>query len=654
MKFATLNDALIERRSSARTIHYIEGENNERALPFGELHSRALGLLHHFQACGATPGSEMILLLDSNAQFVDVFWACILGNLIAVPLAPGATDEHKLKFFRVLDKLKQPHLCTDGKIHSRLAAFAAGTPMEAALARMKSKTVFIDRIDDISRPGKPHAAVPDDIAFVQYSSGSTSEPKGVALTHHNLLTNIAAIAQGINLTESDSGLSWMPLTHDMGLIGFHLTPFVMNVTHHLMSTAAFVRRPQLWLAQASEKQATILCSPNFGYRHFLKTFKPDKAAALDLKPVRVLFNGAEPISVELCEEFLGAMAPYGLARSAMFPVYGLAEASLAATFPPPGTGYATVTVRRDALTIGKPVQAATPGDAQATTLVLVGQPVVGCQLRIADDANNTLSADTVGHVLIRGDNVTRGYYRDPAATTASISEDGWLVTGDLGFVSAAGLAITGRAKEILFVSGQNYYPQDLEAVIEKNAGIELGKVAVCGARADNAATDEVLAFVLYRGELTAFLDTVKAVRKAVNEHIGIVVGHVIPVAKIPKTTSGKIQRYLLADAYQKGEFNDVLATLHQLTASAADAVPEAHSEIERNLKQICDAFLTDRPVGVHDNIFELGTSSLTLAQIYQRIDAIYPGQLEVTDFFDYPTIAELAKYLDGRLHTARA
>jgi|KBSMisStaDraftv2_1062788.scaffolds.fasta_scaffold131575_1 acyl-CoA synthetase (AMP-forming)/AMP-acid ligase II len=654
MKFATLNDALIERRSSARTIHYIEGENNERALPFGELHSRALGLLHHFQACGATPGSEMILLLDSNAQFVDVFWACILGNLIAVPLAPGATDEHKLKFFRVLDKLKQPHLCTDGKIHSRLAAFAAGTPMEAALARMKSKTVFIDRIDDISRPGKPHAAVPDDIAFVQYSSGSTSEPKGVALTHHNLLTNIAAIAQGINLTESDSGLSWMPLTHDMGLIGFHLTPFVMNVTHHLMSTAAFVRRPQLWLAQASEKQATILCSPNFGYRHFLKTFKPDKAAALDLKPVRVLFNGAEPISVELCEEFLGAMAPYGLARSAMFPVYGLAEASLAATFPPPGTGYATVTVRRDALTIGKPVQAATPGDAQATTLVLVGQPVVGCQLRIADDANNTLSADTVGHVLIRGDNVTRGYYRDPAATTASISEDGWLVTGDLGFVSAAGLAITGRAKEILFVSGQNYYPQDLEAIIEKNAGIELGKVAVCGARADNAATDEVLAFVLFRGELTEFLDTVKAVRKAVNEHIGIVVSHVIPVAKIPKTTSGKIQRYLLADAYQKGEFNDILATLHQLTASAADAVPEAHSEIERNLKQICDAFLTDRPVGVHDNIFELGTSSLTLAQIYQRIDAIYPGQLEVTDFFDYPTIAELAKYLDGRLHTARA
>jgi acyl-CoA synthetase (AMP-forming)/AMP-acid ligase II len=654
MNFATLNDALIERRSSTRTVQYLEGENNERALPFSELHSRALGLLHHFQSCGATPGSEMILLLDSNAQFVDAFWACILGNLIAVPLAPGATDEHKLKFFRVLGKLKQPHLCTDGKIHARLGAFAADTPMASALERIKAHTVFIDRIDDISQPGRPHAAVPDDIAFVQYSSGSTSEPKGVALTHRNLLTNINAIAQGIKLTEADVGLSWMPLTHDMGLIGFHLTPFVMNVSHHLMSTAVFVRRPQSWLTQASDKRATILCSPNFGYRHFLKTFKPDKSTALDLTRVRILFNGAEPISVELCEEFLGAMAPFGLAPSAMFPVYGLAEASLAATFPEPGTGYTTIIVRRDALTVGKAVEPAKSGDPQATTLVLVGQPVTGSELRIADDARTALPFNAVGHVLIRGDNVTRAYYRDTASTETAISADGWLDTGDLGFVSPAGLAITGRAKEILFVSGQNYYPQDLEAVIEKNARIELGKVAVCGVRPDHAATDEVLAFVLYRGELAEFLDTVKAVRKGVNEHIGIVVSHVIPVAKIPKTTSGKTQRYLLADAYQKGEFNDVLAELHQLTASLADAAPEAHSEIERNLKQICDAFLTDRPVGVHDNIFELGTSSLTLAQIYQRIEAIYPGQLEVTDFFDYPTIAELAQYLEGRLKTAHA
>ena len=654
MNFATLNEALAARRSSNRAIHYIDGENNERTLPFSQFHARASGLLHHFQSCGASPGSEMVLLVDRNEQFIDAFWACVLGNIIAVPLAPGATDEHRLKFFRVLRKLKQPHLCTDQKTFARLATYAADNALAADLERIKPATVFLDQLDDISRPGRTHTPRPDDIAFVQYSSGSTSEPKGVALTHRNLITNIAAIAHGINLSEADSGLSWMPLTHDMGLIGFHLTPFVMNVSHYLMSTAVFVRRPQLWLLKATEKKATMLCSPNFGYRHFLKTFDVDKTAALDLSHVRILFNGAEPISVELCREFLAALAPYGLRPSTMFPVYGLAEASLAVSFPQPGTGYATTTVNRDALSVGKEVEFVTADDPRAVTFVLVGHPVLDCEVRVASNANTALPDNTVGHVQIRGDNVSRGYYQDPQSTRAAISAEGWLDTGDLGFLSDGSLAITGRSKEILFVSGQNYYPHDLEAVIEKHTGIELGKATICGVRPDNAATDDVLAFVLHRGELRDFLTTVKNVRKCVNEHIGIVVSHVIPVGKIPKTTSGKIQRYLLAAEYQKGEFGEVLAKLHELVAVSSGAVPEAHSEIEKNLQEICDAFLKDKPIGVHDNIFELGTSSLTLAQIYQRIESVYPGQLEVTDFFDYPTIAELAKYLERRLKSAHA
>jgi acyl carrier protein len=255
-------------------------------------------------------------------------------------------------------------------------------------------------------------------------------------------------------------------------------------------------------------------------------------------------------------------------------------------------------------------------------------------------------------VQIRGDNVSRGYYEDPASTRAALSADGWLDTGDLGFVGSGGLVITGRSKEILFVSGQNYYPHDIEAVIEKHAGIELGKAAVCGVRPENAATDEVLAFILYRGALRDFITIANNVRRSVNEHAGIVVSHVIPVGKFPKTTSGKIQRYLLAASYQKGEFDEILAELRDLAAASAGAESDASTEIENTLKEICDSFLKDKPIGVHDNIFEFGTSSLTLAQIYQRIETLYPGLLEVTDFFDYPTIAELAKYLEKRVAAA--
>ncbi len=654
IEFKTLSDALAARGNSTQSIGYIDGEHSERVLPLRELHGRALGLLHHFQSLGAVPGSEMIIFVDSNEQFIDAFWACVLGNIIAVPLAPGINDEHRLKFLRVLRTLKRPHLCSDEKIYARLAAFAAANGHGPELVKLESATLFLDQLDDISQPGKAHAPQPDDIAFVQYSSGSTSAPKGVALTHRNLTTNIAAIVRGAAIGPQDATLSWMPLTHDMGLIGFHLTPLLADITQYLMPTALFVRRPLLWLAKASEKRATLLCSPNFGYRHFLKSYRPEKTTSLDLSPVRLLFNGAEPISIELCGEFLAQMAPSGLKAQSMFPVYGLAEASLAVTFPPPETPYATLTVNRDTLGVGATVEPVSADHARAVTLACVGNPVEGCSVLVADSEGRSLPANTVGRVLIRGDNVTRGYYQDPHSTQETISVDGWLDTGDLGFSSQAGFVITGRIKEILFVSGQNYYPQDLETALDRHAGVELGKAAACAARPPQGEADEVLMFVLYRDALEEFVPLAKRVRKCINEQIGIVVNHVIPVGRIPKTTSGKIQRYLLAQAYQAGEYNTVIAALQAHLAKVSGALSAEHSEVEAILKEICNTFLKDKPIEVNDNIFELGTSSLTLAQIYQRIEIIYPGQIEVTDFFDYPTIAELAKYLERRLASAHA
>ena len=654
IEFGTLNEALAARSGSKHAVHYVEGEGRERVVRLDELNQRALGLLHHFQSRGTRPGSEMIVFVDSNEQFVDAFWACLAGGIIAVPLAPGLNDEHRLKFLRVLRRLQQPHLCTDEKTFARLRAFAAAEGLASELGRLEKATVFLDQLDDISTPGKAHKPHPDDIAFVQYSSGSTSEPKGVALTHRNLTSNIRAIIRGAEIGIRDSTLSWMPLTHDMGLIGFHLTPLLADIPQYLLPTALFIRRPLLWLTLAADKRATLLCSPNFGYRHFLKAYKPEKAPALDLSRVRLVFNGAEPIAPELCAEFLAQLAPAGLKPTGMFPVYGLAEASLAVSFPKPGTPYVSIHVDRRTLGLGTSVKTAAAGDPHAVTLVCVGAPVDGCELQITARDEKALPAGTVGRILIRGDNVTRGYYRDPSTTSEYISDAGWLDTGDLGFISPQGLVVTGRMKDVLFVNGQNYYPQDLEAILDQHAGIELGKAAVCGVRPPHAEADEVLAFVLHRGELADFPALARRARKSISEQTGVAVDHVVPVSRIPKTTSGKIQRYLLAQAYEAGEFEPVLATLQtDAEANAADA-PAAATAIETSLKEICDSYIKDKPIGVNDNIFELGTSSLTLAQIYQRIESVYPGQIEVTDFFDYPTIAELARYLEKRLAIAQA
>jgi len=650
--FPTLVEALDAAAATAHGVNFIAGETSERRVPYAELRGRALGVLAHLQKAGAEAGSQTIILVDGLAPFVDAFWACVLGRIIAVPLAPGAADDHKAKFFRVLDRLREPHLATERKVYERLETYAQANGLTDSLKRLERRVVFMDEITDLTRHGVQHPATPFDVAFVQFSSGSTSEPKGVVLTHRNLMTNIAAIAAGVGARTDDASLSWMPLTHDMGLIGFHLAPLVSGVEHWLMPTALFVRRPGLWLAKSAEHRVTVTCSPNFGYMHYLKSHDAARAAALDLSAVRVIFNGAEPIAADLCQRFLDALAPARLSPGVMFPVYGLAEASLAVTFPRVGAPLSTVTLAREALGPGDAVRMVPPDGERAVELVRLGTPVADCEVRIADAAGGPSALGTVGRILIRGGNVSASYYDDAALTAASRTPDGFLDTGDVGVMLDGELVVTGRIKEILFVGGQNHYPQDIELVLAQHAGIELGRAAAAGVRAAHAATDDVLVFVLAKGDdLPAFAAQARTVRRVVTERMGLPVAAVIPVRQFPKTTSGKVQRFALANDYENGRFGDVLARLRELESTHGDAAADgaAGSDVERTLLSICQATIGNRALAPDDNLFELGTGSLTLAQIYEKVEAAYPGRLEVTDFFEYPTVRAMAGYLSQKL-----
>jgi acyl-CoA synthetase (AMP-forming)/AMP-acid ligase II len=652
--FATLTDALDALSTSARGICYIAGETSERRVSYVELRSRALGLLQHLQEAGARPGTHTVILVDGLAPFVDTFWACMLGRVVAVPLAPGNAEEHKAKFFRVLERLPSATLATERKVFDRLRTYAADSGLSDRLAHLERRTVFLDEIADVAVPGVEHRATPDDVAFIQFSSGSTSEPKGVILTHRNLTANIGAIAAGIGARPDDASLSWMPLTHDMGLIGFHLTPLFEGVDHWLMPTALFVRRPGLWPAKVSEHRVSVTCSPNFGYMHYLKSHDAAKVAQLDLSPVRIIFNGAEPIAADLCRDFLAALAPAGLAPNVMFPVYGLAEASLAVTFPAVGAPLAVETLARGALGPGDVVRAVDASADDAVELVRVGRPVSGCELRIADPLGNAVAPGTVGRVLIRGDNVSPGYYDDPELTSATRTPDGFLDTGDLGTLRGGELVITGRIKDILFIAGQNHYPQDIEFLLAEHAGIELGRAAAAGVRPPHAATDDVLVFLLSKGDdLAAFAQTARVVRRVINERMGIPVAAVLPVRQFPKTTSGKVQRFALARDFESGRFAEVQAELVRLDEGSRSPAAALASDLEQSLLAICQSAMPNRTLSPDDNLFELGTGSLTLAQIYEKVEATYPGYLEVTDFFEYPTVRAMAVFLASRQQEAR-
>jgi acyl-CoA synthetase (AMP-forming)/AMP-acid ligase II/aryl carrier-like protein len=648
MKYTTLTDILESNRDVERAVTYVEGENAERRVSFGEVHARALGILHHLQAKGAQRGDKLIIFLSNNEQFLDAFWAAIAGGIVPVPLAVGISDEHRHKLLRVARKIGRPLLYTDAKNLERLQALAAEVGESELMAEIKSRTFLVESISDISRQAKLYKAAPEDLAFIQFSSGSTSEPKGVMLTHRNLIANMTGARLVDKYQESDVGFSWMPLTHDMGLIGFYLILFATRSHINLMPTDLFVRRPLLWLQLASKKRATLTSSPNFGYRHFLKVLGGRRLENVDLSCIRGIYNGAEPISVELVNEFMQTLAYTGLKHSAMYPVYGLAEACLAVAFPEHGADYRWIRANRHKLGVGVKIEV-NPADArEVIELMCVGRPLPNMEVRIADDAHAPLADGHVGHILIRGPNVTRGYFADPEATAAALDAQGWLDTGDLGVFHEGGLYIAGRSKDIIFINGQNYYPHDLENIAQRAPGLDLNKVVTAGVAKPGAQGEELVVFVLHRGDLPAFLATVAAVNRLINEHTGIEVSHVIPVKRIPKTTSGKVQRHLLEKSYRDGEFDADIAALETLRSSHAGSHVSG-SELETRLQAIAEAALPGKRIEVTDNLFEIGASSLKLIEIHENIDRDYPGLIDLTELFDHPTIADLAKHLQGKL-----
>jgi len=627
-------DALRKQSAGESGIRFLRSGDRESLVPYAELLSRASGLLGRFQQQGLQPGDPVILFVRNNVAFIDAFWACQLGGLVPVPLSAGVYTEYLHKLLSVMSRFPAPFLFTERELLQRLRKADDSKTVSA------QRVCLLEDIEQLDAEGVHHPAQSEDTALIQFSSGSTGEPKGVVLTHANLLANIRAISSAAGISADDSTLSWMPLSHDMGLVGFHLVPLFNGLNQVLMDTEVFIRRPARWLDCAHQYHSSLLCSPNFGYQHYLKSVAQAEDS-LDLSAVRLIFNGAEPVSASVCRDFARRLAVAALDANVFYPVYGLAEASLAVTFPAPGQDLQSLEIPVHKMSVGDHV---VPGahSGRSVELVCLGHPVDGCELRICDGKGSALTDYRIGHVQIRGANVTRGYYQCRACDAAAFV-DGWLDTGDLGLMSERGLYITGRARDVLFVSGQNWYPQDLEQVLQQAAGLQAGKVAVSAVRDPANAEDQLLVFVQFRREPVAFVNCVQQVQSALAEHAGLHAHAVIPVNSIPRTTSGKLQRYRLVEAFEQGDYTDVLVSLQSLLEGEGSA--SVGSDVGRQLLDICRQVFPDRDIKPDQNLFELGADSLMLVKMHEEIDAHFPGKVEVTDLFDYPTISSLASYI---------
>ncbi|MEQ4486850.1 condensation domain-containing protein, partial [Cohnella silvisoli] len=641
--YVHLADMLEYEARNGKGIVFIH-KKSETRMSYRELYDLGMKLAQRLHMRGWHSRDEVVLQIDDQCAFVVGFWGCMLGGFIPVPITTGGNEENRVKFQQVWGTLNRPRLLTDSE------------PLEAEASEIRDdKEVFYLRLDDLEgrvseslgsdtvSEFEPFMPSGNDIAFLQFSSGSTGQPKGVILTHANLLSNMNAFIASSGTTDRDCTLNWLPLTHDMGLIGFHLGPIYAGMDQYLMQPAQFMLDPMLWLAKVNEHRITAIASPNFGYKHFLGCFKKDESIGWDLSCVKLIFNGAEPISADWAERFLQLLAPSGLKPEAMFPVYGMAEATLAVTFPPPGERLVSVIVEAGSLLLGKPVKHAKDNDRRTVTFVDVGYPVAQCEVAIRGDADNPLPEGTVGHILIRGSNVTRGYYNAPEASAGALAPGGWLRTGDVGFMQDGRLVITGRFKDIIFVRGQNVYPHDLEKRAEAVDGVGYGKVAACGAPNADLGEDEIVLFVQHRGKPEKFLPLAERLKRQLSRETGFDIGRVVPIRLIPRTTSGKIQRYKLAERLSLGEWDAVFGELEALRLAveikeetSSYATQDEHPDLIR-LMGIWREALGVSSVHADDHFQESGGNSLKAAQALAGIRKLWGAELSLRDIFEFPT-----------------
>ncbi|QTH39834.1 amino acid adenylation domain-containing protein [Cohnella sp. LGH] len=638
--FTQLAEMLESAAGSGKGIVFIHKKSESR-LTYRQLYEEGLALAARLLDQGWQAREEVVIRIDDPRAFVTAFWGCLLGGWIPVPVTAGGSEESRAKLLQVWETLNRPRLLAD-----RAGLAEAEETIGADRLNGSLYALELERLQPESggnRPnGLPYRAAAEELAFLQFSSGSTGEPKGVMLTHGNLLSNMEAIVSRSGTTADDSSLSWMPLTHDMGLIGFHLAPIYAGMEQYLMQPAQFMLDPMLWLSKANEHRITSIASPNFGYKHFLGCFKPKEAEGWDLSCIRLIFNGAEPISAEWADKFAAALAPSGLRAEAMFPVYGMAEATLAVTFPPVGEPLVPVPVDPRKLGVGDEARFARRDDEAAIVFVDVGYPVEDCEVSIRDDADGELAEGLTGHILIRGLNVTSGYYNAPQQTRQAFAPGGWLRTGDLGFMREGRLVITGRYKDIIFVRGQNVYPHDLEKRVESIEGIGYGKAAACGAPHPDSGEEEIVVFVQHRGKLEKFVRLADQVKRRLARETGFDIGLVLPIRNIPRTTSGKIQRYKLADRLRSGEWDETLRELAGLIRAgsyeeAAVALPEDDTPEMAKLKRLWREALGAADVRSDDHFQERGGNSLKAALLLASIRQHWGIELSLRDLFEYAT-----------------
>ncbi len=533
-------------------VQFYDDYSDGEVMTYADLHACASAIAGALQRHGLEPGEAVALMLPTGRAYFHVFYGVVLAGGVPVPIYPPVRrqqlEDHLRRQGRILASCDAVMLVTTGD------ALAVARLLTAAVDTLRH--VFAaDALIDLAAPWERVARRPQDTAFLQYTSGSTGDPKGVVLSHANLLANVRADGHGMAATPVDVFVSWLPLYHDMGLIGAWLGSLYHAVRLVVMPPLAFLARPQRWLWAIHRHGGTLSAAPNFAFELCVKRIDEATLDGLDLSSWRIAANGAEAISAATVDAFCARFAPYGFRREAMFPVYGLAECSVGLAFTPLGRGPRVDAVDRRTLAdsgVARPVEAAHSSDA--VRLVACGQPLPRHEIRVVDGAGRELPERHEGRLQFRGPSATSGYYGRPQET-ARLFDDGWLETGDRAYIAGGELYVTGRSKDLIIRAGRNIYPAELEDAIGELDGIRKGHVAVFGIGDRESGTERVvvLAETRKRSE-AARADLLTGINALAADLIAAPPDEIVlaPPNTVLRTSSGKIRRAACKALYERG------------------------------------------------------------------------------------------------------
>ncbi|MCA6106668.1 fatty acyl-AMP ligase [Bradyrhizobium cenepequi] len=555
-----------ETQPDARAYIFLSDRGAEEAvLSFRELHDAARTLAVRLGEV-TRPGDRAMLVFPPGLEFVVAFFGCLIARVIAVPMMMPRRQSARDSSAAIMANCEPAIALTS-------SAFAIRGDLQERFSREGLQWLAVD-LDPARAPAAADLPLParEDIAFLQYTSGSTSEPKGVAVSHGNLLANLEMIRISLGNTERSTYVNWVPLYHDMGLILNTLEALYVGALCVLMAPNAFTQRPLNWLRAISDYRAEVACCPNFGYDLCVSRYRAEQMQGVDLTSWKIALNGAEPVHAETIEHFIKTFADYGFDPRATFPAYGMAEATLLISGGSRGAGHVTRDVSRAALQAHRVEAPADAADSQ--TLVGCGRALEGERIAIVDpDTCARLPIDQVGEVWVNGANVAGAYWKNPEATKVGLhariagDDEGanWLRTGDLGFLDSAGeLFITGRIKDLIIVRGINHYPQDIERAVQ---AAHTALRANCGAAfsVSDEHGDETLVVVqeVERTERNRIdgAEMKGLIREHVTGQHELFARHIVLIrpGTLPKTTSGKIQRRLARRLWSEGGFEDLAA-----------------------------------------------------------------------------------------------